>query len=167
MTGQRNPATLTRDDNYFEDFAEGEIYRHPRGKTLSEDEIHTVTHGTLNTAEIHFNSDKMADSEFGSRINYGGLTMSIVLGLASEWTTENALRILGLDEIRFHSPVRAGDTLYAVTEVLATERKEDEMAGEVTFEHYGVNQDDEHVFTGIQTTLVKTRSHDGLVEDQP
>lgn len=158
----RPVSTLTRDDNYFEEFEEGDVYRHPRGKTLSEGEMHAVTHGTMNTAEAHFNADKMADSSFESRINYGGLTMSIVFGLASEWTTENALRTTRLDDIRFHAPVWAGDTLYAVTEVLESEALPDENAGKVRFKHYGVNQDDEQVFSGTRTVVVKTRAADGV-----
>ncbi|MHB9287948.1 MaoC family dehydratase [Halobacteriales archaeon Cl-PHB] len=155
------PADLTGTDNYFEDFTPGDACRHARGKTLSEDEMHGVTHMTMNTAEAHFNADKMADSEQGSRINYGGLTMSIVLGLASEDTTENALRTLGLDEVRFHAPVRPGDTLYAVTEVLETDEDADVAdAGRVTFKHYGLDADEDLVFSGIQECLVKKRAYD-------
>jgi acyl dehydratase len=162
VSDQFDPSTLTGDDTYFEDFAEGDVYRHARGKTLSEDEMHGVTHMTMNTAEAHFNADKMAETEHGGRINYGGLTMSLVLGLASTDTTENALRTVGLDGIRFVRPVRAGDTLYAVTKVLETdaEATDHPETGQVRFEHYGLNQADEHVFTGVQTCVVKCRAYD-------
>lgn len=157
-----DPAALTSDDTYFEDFTEGDVYRHARGKTLSEDEMHGVTHMTMNTAEAHFNADKMAGTEHGGRINYGGLTMSLVLGLASTDTTENALRTVGLDGIRFVQPVQAGDTLYAVTKVLETDADgtDDPDTGLVRFQHYGLNQDDDHVFTGVQTCVVKRRRYD-------
>lgn len=157
MTSERPPESLTGDDTYFEDFEEGDVYRHARGKTLSEDEIHGVTHMTMNTAEAHFNADKMLDTEHGERINYGGLTMSIVLGLASTDTTENVVRTVGLDGIRFHTPVQAGDTLYAVTRVLETDPHggDGDDTGLVRFEHFGLNQDDENVFTGEQICIVK------------
>lgn len=159
MTSKRPPESLTGDDTYFEDFDEGDVYRHARGKTLSEDEIQGVTHMTMNTAEAHFNADKMRDTEHGERINYGGLTMSIVLGLASTDTTENVVRTVGLDGIRFHTPVQAGDTLYAVTRVLETDPDggDGDDTGLVRFEHFGLNQDDEHVFTGEQVCIVKCR----------
>lgn len=123
--------------------------------------MHGVAHVTTNTAEAHFNADKMATSEQGGRINYGGLTMSIVLGLASEDTTENALEITILDGIRFQQPVRPGDTLYAVTEVLETDTDAGPRdAGRVRFRHYGLNQDEDVVFTGIQECMVKQRAYD-------
>ena len=34
-------------------------------------------------------------------------------------------------------------------------------AGIVRFKHYGVNQDDKHVFEGERTVLIKRRSHWG------
>ena len=34
-------------------------------------------------------------------------------------------------------------------------------AGIVRFRHYGVNQDDKHVFEGERTVLIKRRSHWG------
>lgn len=159
MMGARDPESLTSEDTYFEDFAAGDVYEHARGKTLSEDEMHGVVHMTMNTAEAHFNADEMRDSDHGERISYGGTTMSIVFGLASSDTTENVVRTVGLDGIRFHVPVQAGDTLYAVTKVLETDADatDDPDTGLIRFEHYGLNDDDEHVFTGIQECLVKCR----------
>ena len=158
--GERDPESLTSNDTYFEDFATGDVYEHARGKTLSEDEMQGVTHMTMNTAEAHFNADKMRDSDYSERINYGGTTMSIILGLASSDTTENVVRTIGLDSIRFHSPVQAGDTLYAITKILETDADatDDPDTGFVRFEHYGLNENDEHVFTGIQKCVVKRRS---------
>ena len=34
-------------------------------------------------------------------------------------------------------------------------------AGIVRFKHYGVNQDDKHIFEGERTVLIKRRSHWG------
>ena len=159
MTGKRDPESLTSDNTYFEDFEAGDIYEHARGKTLSKGEMHGVVHMTMNTAEAHFNADKMRDSDHSERISYGGTTMSIVLGLASSDTTENVVRTTGLDGIRFHVPVQAGDTLYAMTKVLEADvdATDDPDTGFVRFEHYGLNDDDEHVFTGIQECVVKCR----------
>ncbi|MCY4729915.1 MaoC family dehydratase [Natronomonas gomsonensis] len=162
MTGERDPESMTSDDTYFEDFTAGDVYEHARGKTLSEDEMHGVAHMTMNTAEAHFNADEMRDSEHGERINYGGTTMSIVLGLASSDTTENVVQTTGLDGIRFHAPVQAGDTLYAVTKVLETDADatDNPDTGFVRFEHYGLNEDEDHIFTGVQECVVKCRPGD-------
>jgi acyl dehydratase len=152
-------AALTGKGNYFEDFAPGEVMRHARGKTVSELENVLITNLVMNTAQGHFNEHAMADTMFGRRITFGGVTASLVIGLASEDTSENALAELSLDKIRFTTPVFHDDTIYAYTEVLGTEPAEREDAGIVRFRHWGINQDDKTVFEGERSVLVKRRSH--------
>ncbi|HDY82511.1 MAG: MaoC family dehydratase [Gammaproteobacteria bacterium] len=154
-------SALTGNDNYFEDFVPGEVIKHARGKTVSELENVLITNLVMNTAQGHFNEHIMAKTRFGKRITFGGCTASLVIGLASQDTSENALAELGLDKIRFKVPVCHDDTLYAYTEVLATKESGREDAGEVHFKHWGVNQNDQVVFEGERRTLVKRRSHWG------
>jgi acyl dehydratase len=152
-------AALTGKGNYFEDFTPGAVMRHARGKTVSELENVLITNLVMNTAQGHFNEHAMADTMFGRRITFGGVTASLVIGLASEDTSENALAELSLDKIRFTTPVFHDDTIYAYTEVLGTEPAEREDAGIVRFRHWGINQDDKTVFEGERAVLVKRRSH--------
>jgi acyl dehydratase len=148
---------LTGNDNYFEDFILGDLFRHARGKTVTEMDGVLLTHLVMNTAQGHFNEHLMAASPFGSRIVFGGVVAAIVIGLASQDTAENALAELGLDGVRFRSPVHHGDTLYAFTQVLSTNDLGRNDAGEVTFRHWGVNQHDDVVFEGERRVLVKKR----------
>jgi acyl dehydratase len=150
---------LTGDDNYFEDFTPGDVFRHARGKTVTEMDGVLLNHLVMNTAQGHFNEHLMAATPFGGRIVFGGIVAAIVIGLASQDTAENALAELGLDGVRFPEPVHHGDTLYATTEVLSADGAGREDAGEVTFRHWGVNQSDEVVFEGRRRVLVKRRSH--------
>ena len=87
------------------------------------------------------------------------MTAALVIGLAAQDTAENALAELSLDKIRFSHPVFHGDTLYAFTEVLATEPSDREDAGIVHFRHWGVKQDDTVVFEGERRVLIKRQSH--------
>jgi len=156
--------TLTGNSNYFEDFEPGATYRHARGKTMCEQDNVGITLQVLNTAEGHFNEDAMQKNAMGRsgwnrRVQFGGVTIAMVIGLAMQDTAENALKELKLDKIRLKSPVFHGDTLYAFTEVLAKADGDREDAGVVTFKHYGVNQNDQIVFEGERTVLVKRRSH--------
>lgn len=151
--------TLTGGDNYFEDFIEGALYRHARGKTVTEMDNVFLTTLVMNTAQAHFNEHIMESSPFGHRITFGGIIASIVIGLASQDTAENAIAEVGLDKIRFESPVFHGDTLYAFTQVVSKNGSEREDAGEITFRHWGMNQDNKVVFTGERRVLVKKRSH--------
>jgi itaconyl-CoA hydratase len=152
-------ARLTGQDNYFEDFTVGEVYEHARGRTVTEMDNVLLTHLVMNTAQGHFNEQRMAASPFKHRITFGGITASFIIGLAAEDTAEQALLELGLDQIRFSAPVYHGDTLYAFSEVLAKEAAERDDAGVVRFRHVGLNQDRKVVFSGERRVLIKRRSH--------
>jgi len=150
---------LTGTDNYFEDFVPGTVMRHARGKTVEALENVLITNLVMNTAQGHFNEHAMKNSRFGQRITFGGVTLSLIIGLAAQDTAENALAELGLDKIRLSAPVFHGDTLYAFSEVLASGPADRPDAGIVTFRHWGVNQDEKVVFEGERRVLVKRRSH--------
>jgi itaconyl-CoA hydratase len=157
----RPVATLTGNDNYFEDFAAGQRMRHARGTTVDEVENQLLTKLVMNSADGHFNEQKMKALPFGRRLVFGLVTGSIVIGLATQDTAENALAELRLDRLRFRAPVYHGDTLTAYTEVLETRDSEREDAGVVRFKHWGLKQDDTIVFEGEREVLIKRRSHWG------
>jgi len=152
-----NDARLTSPDGYFEDFTPGQRMRHARGKTIGENETVILAHLTMNTAQGHFNAHDMAVSKFGRRITYGGVTASIVVGLASEDTSENALAEVALDKLRLKVPVVEGDTLYSATEVLACAASDRPDAGLVTFRHLGFNQNGQLVCEVERTVLIRRR----------
>ena len=148
---------LTGSDNYFEHFAVGDRMRHPRGKTITDFELSTLCHLVMNTAQAHFNEHLMSSSPFGERIAFGGITASIVIGLAMQDTGEQALAELGIDGMRLREPVKLGDTIYALSEVAATEPSRRDDAGEVTFRHWGINQRDEVVLEATRRVLIRRR----------
>lgn len=152
----------TSDHNYYEDFEVGEIYEHTRGKTITEMDNVAITNLVLNTAQGHFNEDQMENSEFGERVVYGGINLSMVCGLASEDISENAITELGYDEVRFSNPVFHGDTLYAESEVLS-KRDSDERAdgGLVEFRVRGYNQHKKQVVGATKRVLLKKREYYG------
>lgn len=155
---------LTGTDNYFEAFEPGMVIRHARGKTMCEQDNVGITLQVLNTAEAHFNEDVMQRNAmdrpgWDRRVQFGGVTIAMVIGMAMQDTGENALAELSLDRIRLKSPVFHGDTLYAYSEVLATEDADREDAGIVTFKHYGLNQKDQVVFEGERRVLIKRQTH--------
>ncbi|MAG97479.1 MAG: MaoC family dehydratase [Alphaproteobacteria bacterium] len=151
---------LTGDDNYFEDFVVGAIFRHARGKTVEAIDNVQITNLVLNTAQAHFNEDSMRDNPmFDQRVSFGGVTIALVVGLAMQDTGEQALAELGMDKIRLKAPVFHGDSLYAYSQVLALDESERQDAGIASFHHWGVNQDDVVVFEGDRRVLLKRRSH--------
>lgn len=150
-------AALTGSDNYYEDFAMGDRMRHARGKTVTDFELSTLCHLVMNTAQAHFNQDVMSNTPFGERIVFGGITAAIVVGLAMQDTGEQALAELGMDELRFREPVKLGDTIYALSEVVALDPADRTDGGTVTFRHWGINQRKEIVFEGTRRVLLKRR----------
>ncbi len=154
--------SLTGNTNYFEDFEVGVVMKHARGKTMCEQDNVGITLQVLNTAEGHFNEHLMQQNAMGregwnSRLQFGGVTIAMIIGLSMQDTGENALQELSLDAIRLKNPVFHGDTLYAYTEVLGKETADRTDAGIVKFKHYGVNQHDKVVFEGERRVLIKKR----------
>ena len=152
-------ASLTSPDNYFEDFEVGQVIRHARGKTMTQLENVNITNMVMNTAQGHFNEDQMSKTPLGKILCYGGVNFSLVLGLASQDTVENALAELGLDNITLKTMVFHGDTLYAYSKVLEKRDSDQEDAGIVVFRHFGVNQNKELVAQVDRTALIKKKSH--------
>ncbi len=152
-------AALTGDDNYFEDFESGQRMRHARGCTVDEVENQMLTKLVMNSADGHFNEQKMQAMPFGQRLVFGLVTGSIVIGLATQDTGENALADVGLTGLKFRAPVFHGDTLTAYTEVLEIRDADRDDAGIVRFKHWGLKQDDTVVFEGEREVLIKRRSH--------
>jgi itaconyl-CoA hydratase len=165
-------STLTGKSNFFEDFAIGDVYEHARGKTVEALENVLITNLVLNTAQAHFNEDLAQSLEQKHRITFGGVTASIVIGLAMQDTGENAVEEVGLDQVRFRVPVLHGDTLYAFTEVVSKEEEPADSRGHknvglIHFRHWGVNQRGETVFEGERRVLVKKRAFVAAALEEP
>jgi acyl dehydratase len=155
-------SSRTSTDNYFEDFEVGQVIAHARGKTITEMDNVLLTNMVMNTAQGHFNEHLMQHSSgipgFNTRIVFGGVTFSLVIGLAAQDTGEQVLEEIGMDKIRLKTPVHHGDTLYAFTEVLEKTDGARADAGVIRFRHFGLNQQDKLVYEGERTVLMKRRS---------
>jgi itaconyl-CoA hydratase len=155
MDGRTSP------NNYFEDFQVGQVIAHARGKTVTEMDNVLLTNLVMNTADGHFNEHRMQQQHgiagFNTRIVYGGISFSMVIGLAAQDTGEHVLEERGMDKIRLRAPVHHGDTLYAYTEVLEKADAETPAAGIIRFKHYGINQHDKLVYEGERTVLMSRR----------
>jgi acyl dehydratase len=143
---------------FFEDFEVGQRIRHARGATVGEVEGSFIAKQVMNTAQAHWNEHYLTGGPLGAgRVVFGLITASIVFGLASQDTAEQALAELGCTGLRFRAPVHHGDTLYAYTEVVSVTPADRDDAGVVEFRHWGVTQDDRLVFEGVRTVLLKRR----------
>lgn len=133
------PRDLTGVGTYFENFTVGDIIVHANGRTVT-DEHFAWTYRVMNTHPLHYDklySSGRSGKMSGDPIVYGGLAFAWLCGLASRDVSENALWDLGYTEGYHTQPLVSGDTIYAVSRVLA---KEESMpqAGIVTFQLIGV-----------------------------
>ena len=101
----------------YDDYAVGEKINHVDGMTVEEAEHQIATRLYQNTAKVHFDAHGQKDSRFGRRLIYGGVVISIARSLAFNGLA-NAGQMLAINAGSHVSPLFAGDTIYAWSEVL-------------------------------------------------
>lgn len=144
---------------YFEDFAAGEIYEHQRGRTVTNYDNYAVTHLSMNTAHAHFDieySKQALDGRFAERIVAGPCTLGLVVGLTAQDMSENAFMDIGMTGLRLPSPVFAGDTLRARSEVLSLDDDRPD-SGVLRYRFTATNQHGKTVAEGERTVRLKKR----------
>ena len=99
------------------DYEVGERIDHVDGMTLEEAEHQMATRLYQNTAKVHFNQHTEAKGRFGKRIVYGGVCISLARALSFNGLN-NAFHIAAINGGRHVSPLFAGDTVYAWSEIL-------------------------------------------------
>ncbi len=143
---------------YFEDFVVGDVYRHPRGRTILEADNTWFSLLTNNPHEIHSNADYAARTEFGRPLVVSTLTLAVITGLSVPDVSQNATANLGWDKVVLTAPVVAGDTLYAESRVLEVRPSRSRPGqGLVRVATRGFNQRGETVITFERTVLVYRR----------
>ncbi|MFT4949588.1 MAG: itaconyl-CoA hydratase [Natronomonas sp.] len=145
---------------YYEDFAVGDIYKHPYGRTVTETDNVWFTNVTMNLNPMHFNEAYAAETEFGERLVDGTFVIALAVGMSVIDVSANATANLGYDDIRHHAPVFHGDTIFAESEVV--DKRESDSRGHVgivTTELRAYNQDDDLVLSLERTPMVLRREH--------
>jgi acyl dehydratase len=145
---------------YYEDFAVGDVYKHPYGRTVTETDNVWFTNVTMNANPMHFNEAYAAGTEFGERLVNGLFVVALSVGMSVVDVSMNATANLGYDSVQHHAPVFHGDTLFAESEVLdKRESSSRDHVGIVTTELRTYTQDDELVLSLERTPMVLKRSH--------
>jgi len=134
--------SLSGANTYFEDFEPGNVIVHANGRTITDEHV-ALTYKVGNTHPLHFDrvySKGLTGAMSGEPIVYGGLVFAWLEGLASRDVSENAVWELGFTEGYHTQPAVSGDTVAAVSRVLAAEPAPvlgDDL-GIVTFQLVGV-----------------------------
>ena len=145
---------------YYEDFAVGDVYKHPFGRTVTETDNVWMTNVTMNLNPMHFNEAYAAETEFGERLVDGTFVIALAVGMSVIDISVNATANLGYDNVRHHNPVFHGDTLFAESEVLSKRELESrDHVGIVETALRTYNQNDDLVLSLERTPMVLKREH--------
>ncbi|MGQ4554958.1 MaoC/PaaZ C-terminal domain-containing protein [Halobellus sp. GM3] len=143
---------------FYEDFEIGDIYKHPYGRTVTETDNVWFTNLTMNQNPMHFNEAYASETEFGERLVDGTFVIALAVGMSVIDISANATANLGYDDIRHHSPVFHGDTIFSESEVIDKRESESrDHVGIITTELRAFNQDDELVLSLERTPMVLKR----------
>ncbi len=146
------------DDLYFEDFAVGQVYE-TTAATLDEDDI--VEFGKR-YANLPYHTDPKAarDTAFGGLIAPGYQPAALTFGLFVDLGLfrVSGMGSPGIDKMRWLKPVRPGDTLHVLAEVIeVSPARADGGRDAVRFRYDTVNQDGETVMTLTSLHFLKRR----------
>jgi len=145
---------------YFEDFIVGSKVTMPGRYSFSEEEIVEFA-ARWDPQPFHVDKSAAAESMFGGLVACSShiITASISIAAADRDTGAAAVSALGFREIKLFSPVRPGDTVRSVEEVLESRlSKSHAGCGIVVFLNSIFNQRDELVIRFEGAALIKCRA---------
>ncbi len=127
-------------------------------RTISESDIWTFAYLTADFFPLHTDVEFAKRTVFGEPIAQGMLILSIALGMIdqvvlSRYDVSSVVAFYGINNVRFHLPVRVGDTIRARAEV-ADKKERDEKSGVVIYRLTVLNQRDEVVLTAEYSALI-------------
>lgn len=141
----------------YEDFAVGQVFEHRPGRTFTAEDIRLHA---LRGADL---SPRAVDAVYNEKV-YGGeqiVSETLVLGVVTALTTKTFNKVvanLGWWQVRFPTPVRVGDTVYAESEILGKrESASRPTQGILHIRTRAVNQRGEEVCTFERRLLVYKR----------
>lgn len=141
---------------YFEELTVGDTATFGAYE-VGHEEI-TMFAGQYDPQPIHTDQDAAAESMFGGLIASGWHTAAVTMRmLVDHWlASAGAMGALGVDSLRWPTPVRPGDTLSVRTEIVEKEPFDDDR-GRVAAEVVTTNEADETVLSMVGQILWRRR----------
>jgi acyl dehydratase len=165
LTRMADTRTLSEDDfatsidrRYFEDYHPGAVYEYGH-RTLSEDELLEFAR-RFDPQPMHVDPEFAKSGPFGGLIASGWHTAGLMMRmLADHYLSQVAgLASPGVDELRWPTPVRAGDRLRlrtTIVEARASRSKPDR--GVIRTRAELLNEDDAVVLSLVAVNMVRRR----------
>lgn len=142
---------------YFEDIEVGETAEFGHYE-VSRDEIVEFAEN-YDPQPFHIDEAAAEESMFGGLIASGWHTASMCMRMLVEnyIDAETSMGARGVDELRWHEPVRPGDVLSVRTEILEKRPSGDPRRGHVKIRVEGINDDDETIISFISLGMIARR----------
>lgn len=133
---------------YGDDFNVGDVYT---TGSITVTEAHLVAWAglTMDFYPLHMDKEYAAKSEFGERLAHGPLIFGMAVGLVSiaGFAGDSAIAWLGADNMKMLSPVKIGDTITVIVQVMDKKSTKNPGKGIQTWRYTVNNQRGESVMT--------------------
>jgi 3-hydroxybutyryl-CoA dehydratase len=140
----------------FDDFEIGQRFESYK---ITVTEAHIIIFAGLSGDfnPLHVDDTFARKSLFGSRIAHGILTLSLMSGYLGMLVASTALAFLEM-KVKFLLPVKIGDTIHSIIEVIEKRPTEKYNGGVIVFKSQVYNQKNEIVMEGNFSLLIARRS---------
>jgi itaconyl-CoA hydratase len=131
---------------YGDDFNVGDIYT-TAAITVTETHLVNWAGLTMDFYPLHMDKEYAAQTQFGERLAHGPLIFGMAVGLVSMagFGGDAAVAWLGVDRMKMTAPVKIGDTIRVVVEVVDKQQTSKPDKGVQTWRYAVKNQRDEEV----------------------
>ena len=143
---------------YFDEFAVGEVLVTGR-RTIDGGDVSRFAGLTGDFNPLHIDAEFAKTTPFGERVAHGILTLAVSNGQQNlgGWFEGTTLALLGLDRLKFMTPVKFGDTVRTEMTVIEVRPSSKPDRGVIVFDVAVKNQRDEIVCSYQETVLMRTK----------
>jgi acyl dehydratase len=131
---------------YGDDFNVGDVYT-TASITVTETHVVNWASLTMDFYPLHMDKEYAAKSQFGERIAHGPLIFGMAVGMVgmAGFAGDSAVAWLGVDNMKMMAPVKIGDTITVVVEVMEQQKTKKPDKGIQVWRYTVKNQRDEAV----------------------
>src|SRR4030042_1755388 len=142
---------------YFEEFSQGDRFT-TRARVVTGTDVDIFAALTGATNPLFLNEEFGKKQGFKGRIAPGMLILALAVGAQySMGLFDHIIAFLGIDKLRFLSPVYPGDTITHNVEVIEKRETERKERGIIVFRWVGQNQDGKSVLEAEGTFMMRKR----------
>lgn len=143
---------------YGDDFSVGDVYT-TAAITVTETHVVNWAGLTMDFYPLHMDKEYAARTEFGERLVHGPLVFALAVGLVSSagFAGDAAVAWLGANNMKMLAPVKIGDTITVVVEVIDKRPTRNPQKGIQVWRYTVKNQRQESVMVFDYTMMFHMR----------